>query len=411
MTHTVRLIRKLLPLLLAVSLLLALSVPAFASSFGDVSGSSWYAGAVDFVSQRNLFQGTADGVFSPNETMTRAMFITVLGRYAGIDPAGWNTGAYHTFSDVSGGSYYAGYAVWAYENDIVQGDGSPDRFSPDKNVTREQACAILSRFAAVTGRSISSGGAAPSFSDSGSISSWARDSVYALSQAGIIRGRDTGAFDPAGCATRAEAAAIIQRFDAASGGTVPPAQQGGSAPPAQQGGGSPPAQLPSGSGLLANTAIVSHLSQGDRYCCLATCFSMAANVILGQDRYGAFDWTGGPGQDWLNVPSGTCFTGTDGVTYYPNWSSGGLSESGLRSAIDNSLNSGLPIIASVQSASSSGTHYVLFIGWTDESHSDYLISDPSGGGCNLRDDAEPLSESYRLGNKDGTFVYINFIHY
>lgn len=408
MRTVTRACKKVFSLLLTVSLLLAMAVPAFAAGFGDVSGSAWYAGAVDFVSQRGLFQGTANGVFSPNGTMTRAMFITVLGRYAGIDPAGWNTGAYHAFSDVSGDSYYAGYAVWAYENDIVQGDGSPDRFSPDKNVTREQVCAILSRFAAVTGRSVGSAGAAPSFSDSGSISAWARDSVYALSQAGVIQGRDTGAFDPFGCATRAEAAAIIQRFDtAASGGTVPPAQQQGGG---SEGSGNVPPQQPSGNGLLANAAIVSHLSQGDRYCCLATCFSMAANVILGRDQYGAFDWTAGPTQDWLNVPDGTCFTGSDGVTYYPNWGSSSTAD-GLRSAIDSSLNSGLPIIASVQSASSAGTHYVLFIGWTDASHSDYLISDPSGGGYIMLDDAEPLSESYQLGNKDGTFIYISFVRY
>ncbi len=398
--------KRVLLLLLTASLLLSMSVPAFASGFGDVSGSAWYAGAVDFVSQRGLFQGTADGVFSPGGTMTRAMFITVLGRYAGIDAGSWNTGAYHSFSDVGSDSYYAGYAVWAFENGVIQGDGSASVFSPNKNITREQVCAILSRFASVMGLSLSDAGTSASFSDDGSISDWARDSVYALSRAGVIQGRSTGAFDPSGYATRAEAAAIIQRFDAAAnGGTSAPPQQDDSS---SEGIGNVPPQT-SGNGLLANTAIVNHLSQENRRCCLATSLSMAANVIMGQNYYGAFDFAAS--NDWLSLPSGTCFTGTDGNTYYPSWSDEYLTESGLRAAIDSALSSGVPIIGSVQSDYTSGTHYVLFIGWTDENHSDYLISDPAGGGGIMLDDAEPLSASYRLGNKDGSYVYVSFVHY
>ncbi len=400
------LIRRAALLLLLVSLFLTMAAPAMASgagSFGDVSGSAWYYSAVDFVTRRGLFQGTSDGVFSPNVGMTRAMFITVLGRYAGVDAGSWVGG--HAFSDVPSGSYYAGYAAWAYERGIIEGDGSSDVFSPNKSITREQVCTILARFASAMGISLG-GSSSVSFTDDGSISGWARDSVYALSRAGIVQGRDTGAFDPRGCASRAEAAAIIQRFDAApSGGVQPPSgQQGGqTTPPSTE---KEPSAPPATGGVLANASLVSHLSQGDRACCLATSFSMAANLILGYNQYGPFDWTAS-GSDSLSVPGGTSFQGTDGRTYSPVW--GGSSLDSLRAAIDSALGSNCPIIISVNNASTSGTHYVLAIGWADESHSECLIVDPSGGGDGMLDSAMPMSaKNYSLGNRDGTYACISF---
>ena len=486
MTHKNRFCRLTTLLLAAAVMLMTLAVPAAAAGagdFGDVSSGAWYYDAVDFVARKGLFQGTGSGVFSPEGTMTRAMFVTAMGRYAGADPATWCVGSvngsdvnlrtgpgtdhaaaatlddgtaltiqgksgdwyqvstgsadgyirsdyvslrYHAFSDVSFGSYYAGYAAWAYEKGIIQGNGSSATFSPEQNITREQACTILSRFASAMGVSLSGSGAAANFSDDGKISSWARDSVYALSRAGIVQGRDTGAFDPLGYISRAEASALIQRFDKSVGGfTAPPGQQGdtgSSQKPSGGGSTTPPAgteTTPPGTettppgqeepaGLLANAALVDHLSQGDRYCCLATCFSMAANVILGRNEYGAFDWTASDTEDYLNVPDGTTFLGTDGHTYGPVWGSS-TSADGLRSAINSALSKGLPVIASVRSASTAGTHYVLMLGWTDDSHSEFLIADPSGGGDNLLDSAMPMSaKNYSLGNKDGTFVYIQF---
>ena len=60
--------------------------------FTDVSGSAWYAGAVAFVNAQGLFNGTSSTTFSPSSSMTRAMFITVLGRFAnpGSSIANWS---------------------------------------------------------------------------------------------------------------------------------------------------------------------------------------------------------------------------------------------------------------------------------------------------------------------------------
>ena len=255
---------------------------AGAASFGDVSASSWYYNAVDFVVGKGLFQGTSATEFSPGAAMTRGMFITVLGRYANVDAGSWLAGtvtgsdvnlrggagtdtnvvavldqgaavsvkdksgdwyqvstasgdgyirsdyvslSYHSFSDVGCGKYYAGYTVWAYEKGVVTGDGDASTFNPNGNITRQEVCTMLSRFASVMGIGLSQTAGAVTFNDDSSISSWARDSVYAMQRSGIVQGDESGAFNPRNPITRAETAAMIQRFDSACGGFSPSVQR------------------------------------------------------------------------------------------------------------------------------------------------------------------------------------------
>ena len=79
------------------------AAPAAASAAGDnpftdVLAGSWYASAVDYVRANGFFNGTSATTFEPNGTMTRGMFVTVLGRMARVDTAGY-TGS-SGFSDV-----------------------------------------------------------------------------------------------------------------------------------------------------------------------------------------------------------------------------------------------------------------------------------------------------------------------
>ena len=289
---------RLLAMVLTAAALLALAVPAWAVSVGDfqdVSSGDWFYDAVDFVVGRGLFNGAAPDRFNPNGRMTRGMFIAVLGRYARVDASAWLTGAvtgsdvnlrsgpgtdsailasmamgtnvtitgksgswykvstaagdgyvsgdyvkpdYHGFKDVDYGQYYAGYAVWAYEKGIVNGVGSVDAFAPDSTITREQMCTMLSRFASVMGASLAQSQGAVSFTDGGSISAWAADSVTAMQRAGIVKGDSAGTFRPRGSATRAETATMLQRFESACGGLNPPSQNPPAKSEPQTGGGS-----------------------------------------------------------------------------------------------------------------------------------------------------------------------------
>lgn len=129
-----------------ITLMTAMSgMPANAvmvNQFTDVSPTAWYAEAVDWAVKRAVFMGTGENTFSPETGMTRAMFVTVLGRMAGAFVARTST----SFSDVAPTAYYAPYVEWAKENGIVSGTG-PSTFSPSLPLTREQAAGFLYRYA------------------------------------------------------------------------------------------------------------------------------------------------------------------------------------------------------------------------------------------------------------------------
>lgn len=91
-----------LVMLLVVVLLLG-AVPAAAL---DVPADAWYAPAVQTCAEKGLFQGTSPTTFSPELSVTRGMFVTVLGRMENIDPT--QAGA-SGFMDVPEDAYYAGY--------------------------------------------------------------------------------------------------------------------------------------------------------------------------------------------------------------------------------------------------------------------------------------------------------------
>ncbi len=158
---------------------------------------------------------------------------------------------------------------------------------------------------------------------------------------------------------------------------------------------------------LENLGKVSGLCQGNRGCCLATSFSMAANIILGWDKYGPYDWTA-PGSDAANVGPNTTLTGSDGYTYKVHISAA-ASVDDLRTIIDRSLADGCPIIIPVHNLSTANTHYVVAVGY-DETLGEYLIADPAVAGGPMTSAAVPIksNRNMSLGNKDGTLTYIGF---
>lgn len=168
----------------------------------------WAGDNVDFVSARELFQGTSSATFSPDTEMTRGMVATVLFRLDGEHKS--NVSA--SFQDVASGNWYTDAVAWAAEKEIVTGY-SQDLFAPNDNVTREQLVVMIYRYAKELGLDISANSnAAESFADSGKISSWAGTAMDWAVEAKLIQGKGNGILDPNGTATRAEVAAILERF-------------------------------------------------------------------------------------------------------------------------------------------------------------------------------------------------------
>lgn len=171
--------------------------------FKDVASTDWFAGSVKYVYENKLMLGVSDTKFAPKETMTRAMFATVLYRMAGSPSV---DGLSVSFKDVKESSWAYNAIVWAYSEGVTKGVGS-DMFAPEQSITREELVTMLHRYAdtpEISGEL--------SFTDSDSVSDWAQAAVLWASQSKIVNGYETGAFGPSDTASRAEMAAVIQRF-------------------------------------------------------------------------------------------------------------------------------------------------------------------------------------------------------
>ena len=143
--------RRLLSLLLILSMTLTLfPAQAFAvdtaTPFWDVKQDDWFYDAVQYVRVNGFFNGTTRTTFSPNDPMTRGMFVTVLGRMAGVNPGDY--AGPPEFTDVLKNAYFAPYVAWASKYGITVGTGD-GKFSPYPTLTasrwRRSLCAISRR--------------------------------------------------------------------------------------------------------------------------------------------------------------------------------------------------------------------------------------------------------------------------
>ena len=241
--------------------------------FTDVAADAWYYDAVAFAYANNLFNGTATTTFSPEVSMTRGMFITVLGRYAGVTEAligesiglvssqgvnirsvpstdgekvgfvtnkntivqvlgtegdwykikyGTVTGyirndlmkAYNgNYSDLPLNQYYSVYAQWAYLTGIANGVAQGS-FRADDAISREDMAVLLYNYAIAYGKTLPSTAQKTPFSDEGSMTASAKTAIYALQQAEVINGMGNGTFAPKSTATRSQVAQIFRKYSA-----------------------------------------------------------------------------------------------------------------------------------------------------------------------------------------------------
>ena len=175
--------------------------------FADVSKSSWYYDSVAYVYAQGLMNGTGATTFGPVTPTTRGMLVTILYRMEG-SPA---SAAWSPFSDVSADAYYAPPVAWAAWNGIVNGVSST-QFAPKQWVTREQMASILYRYAQYKNWDVSQRGDLSRFSDRSKCHSYALAPLSWANATGLIQGKGKDILDPRGLASRAQVAAILQRF-------------------------------------------------------------------------------------------------------------------------------------------------------------------------------------------------------
>ncbi len=175
--------------------------------FTDIAG-HWALDSICYVTENDMFEGTSATTFSPNATMTRAMFVTVLYRMAG-SPA--ISGSNPFTEDVAADQWYTNSVVFAANNAIVKGT-SETTYSPNDPVTREQMAVILYNYAVYRGYNVSATNDLSAFSDAGSVSSWALTQTKWAVAKGLLTGMTTTTLEPQGAASRAQVATILTRF-------------------------------------------------------------------------------------------------------------------------------------------------------------------------------------------------------
>lgn len=174
--------------------------------FQDISG-HWAEETILEAVYRGLFNGVSSDLFDPDSAITRAMFVTVLYRMEGQPAVDQKAG----FTDVAEGSYYAAAVDWAAKNGIVNGV-SETSFDPDAAITREQMAAILYRYAAYWELDVSAEADLSAYADASSVSGYAQAAMQWAVANGVINGTSATTLEPAGTATRAQAATVLVRF-------------------------------------------------------------------------------------------------------------------------------------------------------------------------------------------------------
>ena len=174
--------------------------------FLDIAANAWYKDAVQYAYDNGLMTGVSAHEFAPEATTTRAMIVSMLARLEGVrhsEAVGFN--------DVAANDWYATAVNWAAASGITSGTGDGN-FSPNTAITREQLAAILMNYAQYKGQDVSARATLDTYNDATAISSWANDVMSWAVAEGLLTGVTNDQLQPQGNATRAQVAAILERF-------------------------------------------------------------------------------------------------------------------------------------------------------------------------------------------------------
>ena len=177
--------------------------------FKDVTDQDWFFPYIDYVYENGIMKGLNDISFGPNDTLARAQFAVILYRMNDMPKIEYQM----IFPDVEAGLWYTDAILWAASTKVVTGYSDTGKFGPSDDINREQIAVMMYRYAGYKGYPTDNMTDFASFTDADQVNVFAKDAVEWAVANGIITGKNNGTvLDPQGNATRAECAAIIQRF-------------------------------------------------------------------------------------------------------------------------------------------------------------------------------------------------------
>lgn len=178
----------------------------------DINEKAWYFEGAKYCIIEGYITGNDKGLFLPSQALTREQFVVMLARVSGADVSAYKSSV---FDDVKVGGWYAPYVAWAADKGYVKGVGDGSCFGVGQNITRQELCVMLFRYADSLKLDVGSDYDISLYTDYESIASWAQKEVAFAVSAGLMSSTDTGmpVFSPKMSVTRAQAAKIFMSFD------------------------------------------------------------------------------------------------------------------------------------------------------------------------------------------------------
>lgn len=176
--------------------------------FIDVCEANWYYDSVVFVKECGIMSGLSEEIFGPKEQLSRAQLASILYRITDSPEVAYEK----IYSDVSSGSWYSDAVIWASNAGIVSGykDGT---YGPNDVVTREQVATMMYRYAQYLAlETVPKMTDISDYDDAHKVSSYAERAIQWAVGYGLISGTTDTTISPKGNTTRAECAAITERF-------------------------------------------------------------------------------------------------------------------------------------------------------------------------------------------------------
>ena len=174
------------------------------SKFTDIDNVSWAKEGIRYLYSKGIVSGKDDGIFAPNDLITREEFVKLLVNGFGIS----ETEEEISFGDVEKSAWYYQYIKAACNAGVVSGFGDGD-FGIGRTISREDMAVMVCRVIDYKSVVLEEVNNQQTFNDAEKISDYALESVTKMQKAGIINGMGEGIFSPDTGVTRAMAAKVI----------------------------------------------------------------------------------------------------------------------------------------------------------------------------------------------------------
>jgi hypothetical protein len=183
--------------------------------FKDIS-SLWQEAqdAIDFMANREILKGKSEGVFAPQDSITRAEFAKTI--VALLELKNDTTKLDQSFNDVAKTDWYYEYVQIAFQYGIIQGKNDTT-FAPNDLITRQEMAVMISRTMKAVGKAeillpLQAKEMLNTYKDHNQVAEWAEQDIAFAVKNKIIQGKDGNLLAPRDHATRAEAVVILKRL-------------------------------------------------------------------------------------------------------------------------------------------------------------------------------------------------------